>query len=58
MGPVLVDDLETVEAEQINERNPETPETVLMARDDAMRLEATIDALPTAFREALGLSQA
>jgi RNA polymerase sigma factor (sigma-70 family) len=33
----------------------ETPETVLMARDDAMRLQPMIDALPTSFREALAL---
>jgi RNA polymerase sigma-70 factor (ECF subfamily) len=55
VGPVLVDDLETVEGKQISERHLDTPETALMAQDDAMRLQTAIDALPTSFREALVL---
>jgi RNA polymerase sigma-70 factor (ECF subfamily) len=52
---VSTNDLEAVESQQINERNLATPETALMAQDDAMRLQASIDALPTSFREALVL---
>jgi RNA polymerase sigma factor (sigma-70 family) len=52
---VSTDDLEAVESQHISERNLNTPETALMAQDDAMRLQASIDALPTSFREALVL---
>jgi len=52
---VSTNDLEAVERQQINERNLETPESALMAQDDAMRLQASIDALPDSFREALVL---
>jgi len=54
-GPVLVDDLETVERERFSERDFDTPETALIAEDDAMRLQAAIAALPTPFREMLVL---
>jgi RNA polymerase sigma factor (sigma-70 family) len=36
---------------------PATPETVLIARDDAGRLAQAVDALPVAFREALVLRE-
>jgi RNA polymerase sigma-70 factor (ECF subfamily) len=56
---VAVDDLEAVEREQAlpgrsgAEINPTTPETELLARADAARLEAAIATLPAQFREAL-----
>ena len=46
-------DLEAVESKQMSERNLETPETALMAQDDATRLRASIDALPVLFRTTL-----
>jgi len=59
---VVTDDIEAVERAQL-ERGPgpaqemETPETVLMAKADAARLEAAIAALPTPFRETLVLRE-
>jgi RNA polymerase sigma factor (sigma-70 family) len=54
---VAVDDLEAVEHAQAIPGDPsaETPETALIARADAARLEAAISALPTPFRETLVL---
>jgi len=50
---VLVDDLETVESQQINGRPVDSPETALDEKDRAQRLQAAIEALPTSFRETL-----
>jgi RNA polymerase sigma factor (sigma-70 family) len=47
------DDLEDVESKRVSEQNLETPETALMAQDDATRLQASIDALPALFRKTL-----
>jgi RNA polymerase sigma-70 factor, ECF subfamily len=52
---VLVDDIEGVEDAQSSELDVETPETALVAKDDATLLEAAIAALPTPFRETLVL---
>jgi len=58
---VTVDDLEAVERAQArpgrngSETTPATPETELIARADAARLEAAIAALPSPFRETLVL---
>ena len=52
---VSADDLEALEGQHVCESNADTPETALMAQDDAIRLQASIDALPTSFREALVL---
>jgi RNA polymerase sigma factor (sigma-70 family) len=60
-GLVTVDDLEAVEREQFTpgkagaDANPATPETALIAKADAARLEAAIAALPLQFRETLVL---
>jgi RNA polymerase sigma-70 factor (ECF subfamily) len=60
-GLVAVEDLEAVEREQSlpgkagAQANPATPETELIAKADAARLEAAIAALPPAFRETLVL---
>jgi RNA polymerase sigma factor (sigma-70 family) len=60
---VVTDDLEAVERAQ-HERGPgpadpaiETPESLLIAKTDAARLEAAIAALPTPFRETLVLRE-
>jgi RNA polymerase sigma factor (sigma-70 family) len=50
---VAADDIEAVESKQMSERNFDTPETALMAHDDATRLQASIDALPALFRTTL-----
>ena len=56
-----VDDLEAVERAQAlpgregAQANPATPETELIAKADAARLEAAIAALPVPFRETLVL---
>ena len=54
---VLVDDLEAVEHAQANPGEPDrvTPETELIAKADAARLEAAIAELPVPFRETLVL---
>jgi len=58
---VAVDDLEAVERAQAlpgrngAQANPATPETELIAKADAARLEAAISALPPLFRETLVL---
>jgi len=58
---VAVDDLEAVERAQAlpgregAQANPATPETELIAKADAARLEAAIAALPMPFRETLVL---
>ena len=60
---VVTDDLEAVERAQHDagstalERASETPETALIAKADAARLEAAIAALPTPFRETLVLRE-
>jgi RNA polymerase sigma factor (sigma-70 family) len=48
---VSADDLEALESQHISNLN--TPETALTAQDDAMRLQASIDALPAIFRTTL-----
>jgi RNA polymerase sigma factor (sigma-70 family) len=53
MRLVPADDLESVESKQMSERTLDTPETALMAQDDATRLQASIDALPALFRTTL-----
>ncbi len=52
---LVVEDLEGVEAAQANPGDPdhETPETALIAKADAARLEAAIAALPASYRETL-----
>ena len=50
---VPTDDIEAVESKLMSERNLDTPETALMAQDDATRLQASIDALPALFRTTL-----
>jgi RNA polymerase sigma factor (sigma-70 family) len=57
---LMVDDLEAVERQQASggspsESAPETPEAALIARTDAVRLEAAIAELPVPFRETLVL---
>lgn len=54
---VMVDDLEAVERAQAVPGEPDvaTPETQLIAKADAARLEAAIAALPAPFRETLVL---
>lgn len=54
---VVVEDLEAVESAQTGSGNPEadTPETALIAKTDAARLEAAISGLPSPFRETLVL---
>ncbi len=54
---VMVDDLEAVESTQADAsaRDAETPETALLAKCDAARLEAAIETLPTVYRETLVL---
>ena len=59
---VVTDDLEAVERAQhdagaVPDRDNETPETALIAKTDAARLEAAIAALPTPFRETLVLRE-
>jgi RNA polymerase sigma-70 factor (ECF subfamily) len=58
---VVTDDLEAVERAQHEagaaDRDSETPETALIAKADAARLEAAIAALPTPFRETLVLRE-
>jgi RNA polymerase sigma factor (sigma-70 family) len=58
---VVTDDLEAVERAQtdlaIADRESVTPETALIAKADAARLEAAIAALPTPFRETLVLRE-
>ena len=59
---VVTDDLEAVERAQhdagaVPDRDSETPETALIAKADAARLEAAIAALPTPFRETLVLRE-
>jgi RNA polymerase sigma factor (sigma-70 family) len=52
---LVVEDIEGVEAAQANPGDPdhETPETALIAKADAARLEAAIAALPASYRETL-----
>jgi RNA polymerase sigma factor (sigma-70 family) len=56
---VAVDDLEAVEQARrtgdLNDENSSTPETELIAKADAARLEAAIASLPDQFRETLVL---
>jgi RNA polymerase sigma factor (sigma-70 family) len=54
---LVVDDLEAVERAQVNPTDPEhaTPETALIAKADAARLEAAIADLPAPFKETLVL---
>jgi RNA polymerase sigma-70 factor, ECF subfamily len=56
---VAVDDLEAVEQAQrtgdLSDENSATPETELIAKADAARLEAAIASLPDQFRETLVL---
>jgi RNA polymerase sigma factor (sigma-70 family) len=52
---VPVEDLESVERAQSSEFEVETPEAALIAKNEAMLLEAAIAALPTALRETLVL---
>jgi RNA polymerase sigma-70 factor, ECF subfamily len=57
---VMVDDLEAVERQQTDagtrsDSASETPETALIAKTDAARLEAAIAELPVPFRETLVL---
>jgi RNA polymerase sigma factor (sigma-70 family) len=52
---VHVADLEGIEGVRPSEPNDETPETVLIAKDDAEQLETMIAALPAPFRETIVL---
>ena len=54
---VAVDDLEAIESAQANARDPDigTPESELIAKTEAVALEAAIAALPAPFRETLVL---
>jgi RNA polymerase sigma factor (sigma-70 family) len=57
---LMVDDLEAVEQQQTGaagalDSAPETPEAALIAKADAVRLEAAIAELPVPFRETLVL---
>jgi RNA polymerase sigma factor (sigma-70 family) len=54
---VMVDDLEAVERTQVDpsDRDKATPETELIAKADAARLEAAIAELPAPFKETLVL---
>jgi RNA polymerase sigma factor (sigma-70 family) len=54
---IMVEDLEAVEHQQANPAalDADTPETALIAKGDAKRLEAAIAALPAPFRETLVL---
>jgi RNA polymerase sigma factor (sigma-70 family) len=52
-----VEDFDAVERAQANELDVETPETALIAQDDATHLEAAIAALPAPFRETLVLRE-
>jgi RNA polymerase sigma factor (sigma-70 family) len=54
---VLVEDIEEVEDAHCSDLDVETPETVLVAKDDATLLEAAIAALPVPFRETLVLRE-
>ena len=54
---VLVEDVEAVKRTQSIEWDVETPETALIAQDDATLLEAAIAMLPTPFRETLMLRE-
>jgi len=58
---VVTDDLEAIEQAQrgpsAGEPGVPTPETALIAKADAMRLEAAISALPTPFKETLVLRE-
>jgi RNA polymerase sigma factor (sigma-70 family) len=52
---VMVEDIDGVELAQPRDLDIETPETALIAKTDAMLLEAAIAALPAPFRETLVL---
>jgi RNA polymerase sigma factor (sigma-70 family) len=52
---VMVEDIEGVGLARPSDMDIETPETALIAKTDARRLEAAIAALPAPFREALVL---
>jgi RNA polymerase sigma factor (sigma-70 family) len=54
---VLVEDFETVNCTRSIELDVETPETALIAQDDATRLEAAIATLPAPLRETLLLRE-
>jgi RNA polymerase sigma-70 factor (ECF subfamily) len=54
---VPVEDVEAVKRTQSIELDVETPETALIAQDDATLLEAAIAALPAPFRETLLLRE-
>jgi RNA polymerase sigma factor (sigma-70 family) len=52
---ILAEDIEGVERSQSSELDVETPETVLLAKDEATLLEAAIAQLPMPLRETLML---
>jgi RNA polymerase sigma-70 factor (ECF subfamily) len=52
-GEVPLDDLETVERDQIGAQDLDTPEAALMTQDDVTSLATTIDALPRRLLETL-----
>ena len=52
---ILAEDIEGVERSQSSELDVETPETVLLAKDEATLLEAAIAELPMPLRETLML---
>ena len=54
---VLVEDFEAVNCTQSSELDVETPETALIAQDDATLLEAAIATLPAPLRETLMLRE-
>ena len=54
---VLVEDIEAIEGAQPGEREVQTPETALIAKDDTTLLEAAIAALPAPLRETLVLRE-
>src|SRR5438046_398866 len=54
---LLVEDVEAVKRTQSIEWDVETPETALIAQDDATLLEAAIATLPAPFRETLMLRE-
>jgi RNA polymerase sigma-70 factor (ECF subfamily) len=51
---VIVEDIEGVGLSRSSDLDIETPETTLIAKTDARRLEGAIAALPAPFRETLG----